>query len=93
MPAGLVTDVFQNPEKGESYLMHSCCGNGIGRHNFDRLLSAGGPSEQIQLELVQLCTTLIQHAHGLFQEHRKELIQFGWSVSSRQCARLGFQLL
>ncbi|PSC74456.1 transformation transcription domain-associated -like [Micractinium conductrix] len=38
----------------------------------------GGPSEQIQMELVQLCTTLIQHAHPLFQEHRKELIQFGW---------------
>ncbi|KAL4439666.1 hypothetical protein ABPG75_002667 [Micractinium tetrahymenae] len=38
----------------------------------------GGPSEQIQLELVQLCTTLIQHAHALFQDHRKELIQFGW---------------
>ncbi|PRW20721.1 phosphotransferase inositol or phosphatidylinositol kinase [Chlorella sorokiniana] len=39
-----------------------------------------GPSEQIQLELVQLCATLIQHAHSLFHEHRKELIQFGWSV-------------
>lgn len=39
---------------------------------------AGGPSEQIQLELVQLCTTLIQHAHTRFQDHRKELIQFGW---------------
>ncbi|KAL4854024.1 Transcription-associated protein 1 [Chlorella vulgaris] len=38
----------------------------------------GGPSEQIQMELVQLCTTLIQHAHVLFQDHRKELIQFGW---------------
>jgi transformation/transcription domain-associated protein len=37
-----------------------------------------GPSEQIQLELVQLCATLIQHAHSLFHEHRKELIQFGW---------------
>ena len=33
------------------------------------------------MELVQLCTTLIQHAHPLFQEHRKELIQFGWSVT------------
>ena len=41
---------------------------------------AGGPSEQVQMELVQLCTTLIQHAHTLFQEHRKELIQFGWWV-------------
>lgn len=39
---------------------------------------AGGPSEQIQLELVQLCTVLIQHAHTLFQEHKKELIELGW---------------
>lgn len=39
---------------------------------------AGSLSEQLQMELVQLCTTLIQHAPSLFQEHRKELIQFGW---------------
>eukprot|EP00887_Chlorella_sp_A99_P004017 scaffold11.g4017.t1 len=38
----------------------------------------GGASEQVQLELVQLCGTLIHHAGHLFVEHRKELIQFGW---------------
>lgn len=25
-----------------------------------------------------LCSTLIQHAHTLFVDHRKELIHFGW---------------
>ncbi|KAL6768445.1 hypothetical protein ACKKBF_B39155 [Auxenochlorella protothecoides x Auxenochlorella symbiontica] len=38
----------------------------------------GRPSEQAQQELNMLCSTLIQHAHTLFVDHRKELIHFGW---------------
>ena len=37
----------------------------------------------MQLELIHLCTILIQYAGKLFIEHRKELIQFGWCAVGR----------
>lgn len=38
----------------------------------------GSTSEQLQVELIQLCSTVLQHAYPLFQEHKKELIQYIW---------------
>ena len=34
----------------------------------------------MQLELIHLCTTMIQYAGTLFVSHRKELIQFAWGL-------------
>lgn len=40
----------------------------------------GSSSEHLQAEIVQLCTAVLQHAHPLFVEHKKELIQYVWST-------------
>lgn len=46
---------------------------------FKRLSSdAGAYSEQLQAEAIQLCSIILQYAHALFKEQRKELIQYVW---------------
>jgi hypothetical protein len=38
----------------------------------------GRYSEQLQAEAIQLCSILLQHAHFLFTDQKKELIQYIW---------------
>jgi hypothetical protein len=35
-------------------------------------------NEQLQVEVIQLCTVILQHAHALFADYNKELIQYVW---------------
>ena len=38
----------------------------------------GAYSEQLQAEAIQLCSIVLQHAHSLFKDQRKEIIQYIW---------------
>ena len=37
-------------------------------------------NEHLQVEVIQLCGAIIQHAHHHFVDHKKELIGFIWYV-------------
>ena len=41
--------------------------------------SAGWQSESLRIEMLHLGTVLIKYASELMQDHRKELIKFGWN--------------
>ena len=44
---------------------------------------AAGFGEAMKLELLRLATLIMQKAPGLLQDHRKELIKFGWNHLKR----------
>jgi transformation/transcription domain-associated protein len=43
-----------------------------------RTPEAGAPAEQLQIEVIRLCSIVLQHTHALFDVHKKDLIQYVW---------------